>query len=119
MQNRFVYIKFRFICKETRTCDKVFVSGNINELGNWNTNNAIQLFTSRNKFPEWESNEITIEVDEASENLMFEYKYFIKSSGGGKILWECFGENRNINLSLNNTTEDNIFIINGEHFNDI
>ena len=81
--------------KATNYGDTVYIVGSISQLGSWNTDNAIALsasgYTSSN--PVW-SGKISFAV-----GTSFQYKYFIKSSGGS-ITWES-GNNRAYGVSGN------------------
>ena len=62
----------------------VYVVGNISQLGNWNTNNAISL--SASNYPIWNG---TINLPPSTT---IQYKY-IKKDGNGNVIWES-GSNR-------------------------
>ena len=89
-ENR-VNVKFKLYCKETKLGDNIYIVGNINEFGNWNTDNFNENQKLKgNLYPMWLSESISIEK---KKNI--EYKYIIK--GPNKLEWEdC--ENRELNL---------------------
>lgn len=69
--------------KVTNYGDSVFLTGNVSQLGNWNTNNALALnaddYTQSN--PIWKVS-TTLPIGST-----IQYKYFVKSSSGS-ITWE-------------------------------
>ena len=106
-----ILLIFEQNCKETKPGDELYVTGERNELGNWNENNNNKLFTNKETFPLWKSNPISIPYQ---NKLSFEYKYFLKRKNGEKI-WEKFKGNRKIEISdLKCCT----YIIKDEKFND-
>ena len=86
-----VYVKFKLYCKETELGDNLYIVGNINEFGNWNTDNFNENQRLKgNLYPMWLSDTIPIEN---KKNI--EYKYIIK--GPNKLQWEdC--DNRELHL---------------------
>lgn len=68
--------------------DAVYISGNVAQLGNWDTSNAVPLnadsYTSSNNL--WSINV------QFPTNTAIQYKYFVKASSG-TIYWES-GSNR-------------------------
>ena len=90
-ENR-VYVKFKLYCKETELGDNIYIVGNINEFGNWNTDNFNENQKLKgNLYPMWLSDTIPIEN---KKNI--EYKYIIKGPNN-KLKWEDCG-NRELNL---------------------
>jgi phosphoglucan,water dikinase len=88
---------FNIVCKETKLGENVYLTGNSNELGNWDPHKSIQMKTDSKLFPQWESDPIKLNTKK------LEYKYFIKS--GNNCRWESFQGNREISLvdlQLNN-----------------
>jgi hypothetical protein len=121
--------------------DSVYVTGDKNQLGNWKEDKAVKLTTTAQEFPIWTSEEVSFEIDpkeffsslnkdDKSKELLFEYKYFIKSKNGNQSQWEKFVGNRQFtrDLILENLEDmpndieffdwSRNFIINGEIFND-
>jgi hypothetical protein len=98
---------------ETYFGDKVFLTGNKEKLGNWDTNKAIELYTHSKIYPAWRSNPINFNNQEVS-NL--EYKYFKKT--GTLEIWEILQGNRTINdqerSKLFDTIEYLYFLIDDE-----
>ena len=43
------------VTAETKFGEEVYVSGNVNPLGNWNTKLAHKLYTNESNYPEWKS----------------------------------------------------------------
>ena len=43
------------VTAETKFGEEVFLCGNINQLGNWNTHLAHKLYTNESNYPEWKS----------------------------------------------------------------
>ena len=91
MSENKVYVKFKLYCKGTELGDNIYIVGNINEFGNWNTDNFNENQKLKgNLYPLWLSETIPIQ-----NRKNIEYKYIIK--GPNKLQWEeC--ENRFINL---------------------
>lgn len=141
MNKKNLTLKFKVLCNDTFEGDSVFVSGNNNQLGNWKEDNAISLSTSVQEYPIWTSEEVSFDIDpleffcsinkdDKSKEILFEYKYFIKSKNEYKIQWENFPGNRKFTRDLILENLEDIpndielfdwsrnFIINGEIFND-
>jgi phosphoglucan,water dikinase len=91
--NKILFMNFITSCDETKPGEDVYVTGDINSLGNWEPNRAIKLGTDRQSFPIWKSKPQEIEC--VKEKL--EYKYLIKSNGN-HVRWENLGSNRVINI---------------------
>lgn len=87
-------IPHRFIINNAYTYpgESVYVVGNVHELGNWDTNNAVGPFfndtESIAKYPNW-FYDVSLPID-----TNVEYK-FIKKNTKGEIIWES-GSNRSI-----------------------
>ncbi|GAA0076957.1 hypothetical protein UT300005_13350 [Clostridium sp. CTA-5] len=78
-------LSFSIFNDNTKFGEKVYVVGNIPELGNWDINNAPEL--SGESWPIWKStNSIILPL-----GMNFEYKYVVKTSNG--LVYES-GENR-------------------------
>ncbi|AOR23387.1 phospholipase D-like domain-containing protein [Clostridium taeniosporum] len=78
-------LSFSVFNNNTKFGEKLYVVGNIPQLGNWDINNALEL--NGENWPNWKStNSITL-----PSGMNFEYKYVIKTSTG--LVYES-GENR-------------------------
>ena len=104
-----INLKFKIKCDETKFGEEVYITGNTEELGNWNSNNSKKLMSDSKKFPIWESNQISF-----NSNSNLEYKYIIKSSNNVK--WENFSGNRELNFSK--LENNNFYLINDGKFNE-
>lgn len=69
--------------------DKVYVVGNLNQYGNWNPENGLEMFTNKKSYPLWKSD--SVEVNNTIM-LNLEYKFVIIKSNG-VVVWEK-GHNR-------------------------
>ena len=93
-----IILIFEQECNKTKDGDSLFVTGEIQELGNWDLNKSQELFTGKEnfpKFPNWKSNPICVPY---KDKLSLEYKYFIKKKNGEEK-WENFDGNRKIEIS--------------------
>ena len=93
-----IILIFEQECNKTKDGDSLFVTGEIQELGNWDLNKSQELFTGKEnfpKFPNWKSNPICVTY---KDKLSLEYKYFIKKKNGEEK-WENFDGNRKIEIS--------------------
>ena len=69
--------ELKFKCSfSTSFNQKLYISGNIEELGNWKPEAAIELVTNSDTFPNWTTNNI-IKVPVGAE---IKYKYLIKDN---------------------------------------
>lgn len=73
-----IAIKFRLYCSHTRIGEIVKVTGSGPELGNWNIDNALTLYSSKDEFPIWKGG-IFIDPERQPNPDNFEYKYIIVS----------------------------------------
>ena len=104
-------LQFQIHCDKTGYGQEVYLTGNIEELGNWKIEKSQQLYG--NNYPIWQSQFITFNTKEA-----FQYKYIYKypdKNGKDDINWEEFGENRTLDLS---NFKDGLYFIDNGNFND-
>ena len=74
---------------ETKFGQAVYIIGNIEELGQWDTSKAIPMFTNNDIYPTWK-----IKTDFICPlGMEIYYKYLVKD--GNKIIWEDLGQNIN------------------------
>ena len=74
---------------ETKFGQAVFIIGNIEELGQWDTSKAVPMYTNNDIYPTWE-----IKKDFMCPlGMEIYYKYYVKD--GNKIFWEDLGQNIN------------------------
>ena len=86
-------LKFKINYNETKPGDEVYITGNTNELGNWDTNNLKnKLSTNKEKFPLWESEPIPF------KEKKIKYKYVIKRNNGN-VEWENKIGDRELDIS--------------------
>ncbi len=89
--------ELKFKCSfSTSFNQKLYISGNIEELGNWKPEAAIELLTNSDSFPNWTTNNI-IKVPVGAE---IKYKYLIKDNSNN-IIWEELESDREINITSN------------------
>ena len=69
-----VEINITLFCQQTKPGETVKVTGNTNELGNWNPIRATGLVTGPNEFPKWKAK---IKIANADKIGKLEYKYVI------------------------------------------
>ena len=74
---------------QTRWGQRLLISGSLDELGNWNTQNAVSMNARHGG--NWE---VEIEVSNTKKNE-FDYKYFVLDENSGGIVWE-WGGNRSL-----------------------
>ena len=74
---------------ETTYGQSVYIIGSIEELGQWDTSKAVQMFTNHDIYPTWEIKKEFV----CPLGLEIDYKYFLKD--GNKIIWEDLGQNTN------------------------
>ena len=79
---------------ETNFGEHVYIIGNIEELGSWDTNKAVRLSTTKENYPEWQS---TIDII-CPVGMEIDYKYFVKFNQ--TIKWEEFKESKNLNRHI-------------------
>ena len=109
-------LSLQFILKgETKLGEEIYITGAVNELGNWDLCKCPKLNTTPSSYPLWESD--FIKFNNKYTNL--EYKFFIrKECDKGKdkeeIFWEKFDGNRKLDMSNIN---DGFNIIYGEFSN--
>ena len=109
-------LSLQFILKcETKLGEEIYITGAVNELGNWDLCKCPKLNTTPSSYPLWESD--FIKFNNKYTNL--EYKFFIrKECDKGKdkeeIFWENFEGNRKLDMSNIN---DGFNIIYGEFSN--
>ena len=98
--------------KETKPGQDVYIIGEIDELGDWKTKNAIKLNCI--KFPKWESETITFYKNYDK----IEYKYIIVTENNfDEVKWEEFSDGKNREINLYNKTEGYYFVKDGEFNN--
>ena len=74
---------------ETKFGQAVFIIGNIEELGQWDTSKAVPMYTNNDIYPTWE-----IKKDFMCPlGMEIYYKYYVKD--GKNIIWEDLGHNIN------------------------
>ena len=89
--------ELKFKCSFTTSFNQqLYVTGNIEELGNWKPEAAIELVTNSETFPNWTTNSI-IKVPVGAE---IKYKYLIKDKSNN-IIWEELDSDREINITTN------------------
>ena len=94
-------LSLQFILKgETKLGEEIYITGAVNELGNWDLCKCPKLNTTPSSYPLWESD--FIKFNNKYTNL--EYKFFIrKECDKGKdkeeIFWEQFHGNRKLDMS--------------------
>ena len=100
---------------KTELGQEIYITGAVNELGNWDLCKCPKLNTTPSSYPLWESD--FIKFNNKYTNL--EYKFFIrkecdKGKDNEKIFWEKFDGNRKLDMSNIN---DGFNIIYGEFSN--
>ena len=94
-------LSLQFILKcETKLGEEIYITGAVNELGNWDKCKCPKLNTTPSSYPLWESD--FIKFNNKYTNL--EYKFFIrkecdKGKDNEKIYWEEFHGNRKLDMS--------------------
>ena len=79
---------------ETKFGQVVYIIGNIEELGKWDTSKAIPMYTNNDIYPTWE-----IKTDFICPlGMEIFYKYLVKD--GNKIIWEDLGQNINRHITV-------------------
>ena len=75
--NNYANLKFEveFASKQD---DSLYISGNLEELGNWEIENALEMRTNKNKYPIWESEQIL----SYPFGMTIEYHYVLVTSEG-------------------------------------
>lgn len=88
-KNNTVNFTFKVNNKTSYFGEKLYVCGNIEELGNWNIKNAFNLTTDENLYPSWKGT-IALPID-----TYIEFKFVSVGSDGSNenVIWED-GENR-------------------------
>ncbi len=88
----------------------LYICGNCPQLGNWNTQEAVAL-------AETEPNEWVLALDAAQLPARLEYKFFVKTEGQDKVLWE---EGPNRTLALPQIADKQVHVLEGlrPHFKD-
>ena len=74
---------------ETKFGQLLYIIGNIEELGQWDTSKAIPMYTNNDIYPTWEIKKEFI----CPLGMEIYYKYLVKD--GNKIIWEDLGQNTN------------------------
>ena len=74
---------------ETKFGQSVYIIGNIEELGQWDTSKAIPMYTNKDIYPTWKIKKDFI----CPLGMEIDYKYLVKD--GNKIIWEDLGQNTN------------------------
>ena len=74
---------------ETKYGQSLYIIGNIEELGQWDTSKAIPMYTNNDIYPTWEIKKEFI----CPLGMEIYYKYLVKD--GNKIIWEDLGQNTN------------------------
>ena len=74
---------------ETKYGQSLYIIGNIEELGQWDTSKAIPMYTNNDIYPTWEIKKELI----CPLGMEIYYKYLVKD--GNKIIWEDLGQNTN------------------------
>lgn len=100
-----IKFKFQIKCQETKWGENLYLSGDNESLGNWNTQKSVKMNTDKTSYPLWSSNKI----DLIPKKNSVEYKYLIINDSGRVIRWEEFQNNRKIDfneLPVNLTKED-------------
>ena len=99
MQDNFLILCFSVNCDTTIYGESISVTGN--QIYNWDINRSIELKTTKESYPLWQSPKHKIKIDNTRD---FQYKYVIKK-GNNFIRWEAFNQNRI--LILNNNVQFN------------
>ena len=74
---------------ETKFGEELYIIGNIEELGEWDTSKAVKMETNKSIYPMW-----VIKKDfKCPLGMEIDYKYLVKD--GNKIFWEDLGQARN------------------------
>ncbi|WP_234119490.1 CBM20 domain-containing protein [Clostridium hydrogenum] len=89
-------INFTFILNDKNSYfgENIFVCGNIDELGNWDTSKAVSLTTDESLYPTWKGT-ATLPL-----NTYIEFK-FVSVSSDGVVTWEE-SENRAATITKDN-----------------
>lgn len=88
-----VHIRIVFKVKAlTQYGTEIKLSGNLKELGGWDVNLSVPLYTSSSLYPIWTSNPLTLTVQ--SLPFTFEYKYIQYNNNTNTVKWESFNKNR-------------------------
>jgi hypothetical protein len=100
-----IEIIFQIKCQDTKWGENLYLLGDNETLGKWNTKKAIKMNTDRTSFPIWFSKNIEL----IPRNSLLEYKYLIMNDSGKVIKWEEFQNNRKLDfneLTMNFKVED-------------
>ena len=74
---------------ETKFGQSLYIIGNIEELGQWDTSKAMPMYTNNDIYPTWKIKKEFI----CPLGMEIYYKYLVKD--GNKIIWEDLGQNTN------------------------
>lgn len=113
MENKKFFATFEISCNFTKLGEDIYITGNCSDIGNWNSDKSVKLFTNENLFPVWKTPVIELNL----KNNTLEYKYLIKSSSNPKGTWENFPENRLIDLKEYNSIISQSGAINVKDYN--
>jgi len=85
-------ISFSVECNVTQPGQAVFVIGDHEDLGRWDPQGALPLFTDGDAFPLWSSKPIS-----ARSGASLEYKFIVQQENGcGPVTWEDIVGNRSV-----------------------
>jgi hypothetical protein len=91
-ENRKFKVSFQIWCPYAKSEENVYLTGNLNSLGNWSPENSVKLYNNHKKPTIWKSKIFELKF----EDCVFEYKYIIRN--GDDTRWQGFKGNRIIKL---------------------